>query len=88
MRCHSVHKARRPESHGLSLMQIAFLGLVTPIMHDFWNQKEGSEAQVSGRAPRTSQLEMLMHCCCSYMGLDHLADAVGKVLHFGETRHM
>lgn len=27
-------------------MQIAFLGLVTPIMHDFWHQKDGSDAQV------------------------------------------
>lgn len=28
------------------LMQIVFLGLVTPVMHDFWHQKDGSDAQV------------------------------------------
>mmetsp|Transcript_17159 Transcript_17159/g.51342 ORF Transcript_17159/g.51342 Transcript_17159/m.51342 type:complete len:150 (+) Transcript_17159:243-692(+) len=42
-----------------ALMLIAFLGLVTPIMHDFWNQKEGSEAQITEMIQAFKNLALL-----------------------------
>lgn len=56
--CCGIHPKSHPE-HLLYAPQILFLVAVTPVMHNFWDLKDGSEEQVSSICMPLSQSECL-----------------------------